>query len=248
VRRAIVVSGSAALAAAIVLGLAAMRHHAGASLPFYVDASLAPTWIEPKDARAAHRIAAWSLTDHEGTRVSNRDLDGTIYVASFFFTTCRGYCPTLRSNLSKVAAAFHDDSSVAILSHTVTPEIDDVSKLAAYARTNDVRAPQWRLLTGTREEIARLARESYFVELADTTGNAAGTLLHTETFVLVDADGHIRGVYDGTSAYDVGKLIEDVAALRRASSGRRSARTKDSINKSASASSNGIGGRIFTTL
>jgi protein SCO1/2 len=230
----------------LVVGLASFRGDDRSSLPYYVDATLTPAWTI--DSRSTHEIGDWSLVDQQGAHVSSADVAGKISVASFFFTTCRGYCPTLRSNLAKVASAFRGDSSVVLLSHTVTPEIDDATKLAAYARINDIRAPQWRLLTGEREQIARLARESYFVELSDTTSNAAGTLLHTETFVLVDRDRHIRGVYDGTSAYDVGKLIDDIRVLLRETSGRPRARSSASISKSASASSKGIGGRIFTTL
>ena len=37
--------------------------------------------------------------------------------------------------------------------------------------------------------------------------------LHTEKLLLVDADGHIRGVYSGTHPFEVQKLIEDIRSI-----------------------------------
>ena len=114
--------------------------------------------------------------------------------------------------------AFRDDSGVVLLSHTVAPEADGVAALARYARLNGVAAPRGRLVTGARAEIARLARERYFVELADagrgTVRPARGALAHTETLVLVDGDGHLRGLYSGSLPYEVTRLLDDVRRLR----------------------------------
>ncbi len=188
---------------------AAGAHARTPSLPFYVTADRTPVWT----GSPAHRVADWSLTDQDSHRVSANDLDGQIYVASFFFTTCRGYCPTLRTNLAKVAEAFVGDSRVAILSYAAIPELDDVARLAEYGRVNHIHAPQWRLLTGPRPEITRLAHESYFIELSDTSGNAGQPMVHTEAFVLVDGTRRIRGIYDGTLAYDVAQMIADIHTL-----------------------------------
>jgi len=87
--------------------------------------------------------------------------------------------------------------------------------LARYARENHLDDHRWLLLTGARAEIERVARDGYFVELADSGGKTNGRLLHTETFVLVDQAGRIRGVYDGSLAYDVSRLIDDIRILRR---------------------------------
>jgi hypothetical protein len=90
-----------------------------------------------------------------------------------------------------------------ILSYSVTPEIDRVPRLAHYAQQYQIHSETWHLLTGARTDIERLARDSYFVELRDKSGNTQGDLRHTETLVLVDGTRRIRGVYSGTLAYDV---------------------------------------------
>jgi len=186
-------------------------------LPYYRSAALTPEWLSPTPAADAqlHRIGAFRLTDQHGDTVTNADARGRISVASFFFTTCRGICPNLYKNLSKVVAAFPGERSVLILSHSVTPESDSVATLAAYAREHGIVGRQWRLLTGGHEAVRTLARQSYFVELGDTTGSARGTMFHSETVVLVDRAGHIRGLYDGSLAFDTARLIDDIAALKK---------------------------------
>lgn len=41
-------------------------------------------------------------------------------------------------------------------------------------------------------------------------------LLHTEKIVLIDADGRIRGLYNGTQFFEIQKLLEDLKVLTAA--------------------------------
>ena len=183
-------------------------------LPYYDDKTLTPRWpIEARELDSAHAIGEFSLLDQQGMRATRATVNAKVYVASFFYATCRTLCPAIKGQLARVHEAFDGDSGVMILSHSVTPEADGVDALAHYARVNRIDHAQWLLLTGTRQEIERLARDKYFVELADTTGNTTGRLRHTETLVLVDQRGHIRGVYDGSLAFEVSQLIADIRVL-----------------------------------
>ena len=83
---------------------------------------------------------------------------------------------------------------------------------AHYASLNRIDPTPWLLLTSARAEIERLAR-AILVELSDTTGNGQGLLQYTETLVLVDRLGHIRGVYSGSVAFEAAELIADVRQL-----------------------------------
>jgi protein SCO1/2 len=207
--------------AALVTGAAAMRRGArGDGLPFYTSRDLTPRWISPREAERAHTVAPFSLTDQDGSTVTERDVDGRVYVASFFFTRCQQLCPILGNGLRRVQTAFAADPDVLILSHSVTPEMDSVAALRRWATMRGVKSGRWHLLTGDRAQIRRLAERSYFVELSDTTGNTQGTLVHTETLVLVDGHRRIRGVYDGSLPYDVTQLIADIRTLRGEERGR----------------------------
>jgi protein SCO1/2 len=188
-----------------------------ASVPYYGDRTLTPRFIADDSPAldTLHRVGEFHFVDQRGRAVTSRVVQGKIVVASFFYAGCRQLCPTLRSQLQRVQAEFLDDDGVMILSHTIAPESDSVEVLARYARQNKLDDRRWLLLTGAHSEIDRVARDGYFVELTDTGGKTSGRLLHTETFVLVDRAGRIRGVYDGSLAYDVSRLIDDIRSLRR---------------------------------
>jgi protein SCO1 len=199
----------------VVLTLTACRH--ATSLPYYSDRTLTPRFIADDSPvlDTLHRIGDFSFVDQRGRSVTRRTVSDKIVVASFFYASCRQLCPTLRSQLRRVQSAFRDDDGLVILSHTIAPESDSVEVLERYARQNHLDDERWLLLTGARSELERMARDDYFVELTDSGGKTNGKLLHTETFVLVDQRGRIRGVYDGSLAYDVSRLIEDIQTLRR---------------------------------
>ena len=184
-----------------------------AELPYYRTAELTPEWLGQPEATAPamHRIGDFVFTDQRGRRITRSDVEGRVYVANFFYTACTQICPTMRAQLGRVAEALGDD--VVLISHSITPEQDSVERLARYADAQGITEQAWHLVTGDPDEIRSLARVSYFVELEDLTTNTAGALMHTETMVLVDWDGRIRGVYNGTMAYDVNQLIEDARVL-----------------------------------
>jgi len=202
-----------------VLGLVmiAVGCRQSTSLPYYGDRTLTPHFVADNSPAldTLHRVGDFSFVDQRGRSVTRRTVNDKIVVASFFYASCRQLCPTLRSQLQRVQATFRDDDAVLILSHTIAPESDSVEVLERYARQNHLDDQRWLLLTGARSDVERMARDDYFVELTDSGGKTNGKLLHTETFVLVDQRGLIRGVYDGSLAYDVSRLIEDIQTLRR---------------------------------
>ncbi len=116
-------------------------------------------------------------------------------------------------NMKKIASAFFNKEEVAFISHSVTPEMDSVSQLNAYAQAKGIdKFERWHLVTGSEADIFSIARKSYFVE-EEIGLNKAQEFLHTEKFILIDKDGHIRGVYNGTLALEAERLIEDIQLL-----------------------------------
>jgi len=162
--------------------------------------------------KGEHRILPFSLTDQTGATITQADTKGKVIVADFFFTTCKTICPIMTDQMSRVHDEFIDDDRLVILSHSVTPEIDSVSVLQAYARRHNANPARWHMLTGARSHINELARRSYFACLTDGDGGEYD-LVHTENFVLVDTLGRIRGFYNGTNEEEVDQLMEDVERL-----------------------------------
>jgi protein SCO1/2 len=156
-----------------------------------------------------HKIADFSFVNQNGKTVTQKDYEGKIYVADFFFTTCGTICPIMTTNMIEVQKAFINNPKVMLLSHTVTPEIDSVPILKKYALKKGVVDSKWNLVTGDKKEIYSMARKSY---LAVKLGKPSELydMVHTENFVLVDSKKRVRGFYDGTKKEEMIRLIEDI--------------------------------------
>ena len=165
-----------------------------------------------------HRVLPFALYNQYGDTIHLDDVEDKIYVADFFFTTCPGICKDMAQQKRRLQKELKDDSLFALVSHTVTPGIDSVPVMQDYAERQGAIRGKWQLLTGPKEEIYRLARKSYFAVLDSAESGKDGSpedFIHTENFVLVDPDQRIRGYYDGTSAEDIDRLLEDYAILRQ---------------------------------
>jgi protein SCO1/2 len=159
-----------------------------------------------------HTIAPFKFIDQQGDTVTNKTFESKIYVANFFFTICPGICPKMTNNLQQVANAFKN-KPILFISHSVTPDIDSVAQLKKYAQDHQINNLQWHLVTGNKQEIYSLARQSYFVEQEIGFDYTTQQFLHTEHFILVDQQGHLRGIYKGTLQLEVNRLIEDINLL-----------------------------------
>jgi protein SCO1/2 len=166
-----------------------------------------------------HKIADFAFTNQNGKIVTQKDYAGKIYVADFFFTTCPTICPIMTNNMEWLQEQVKNDPKVMLLSHSVTPDIDSVPVLKAYAKKKGVIDSKWNLVTGKKEDIYYIARKSYLA-VKTTNSNELYDMVHTENFILVDTKGRIRGFYNGTNLdkevegeKNVKQLLEDIKWL-----------------------------------
>lgn len=188
------------------------------ALPYYNTPDFTPCLLPRRgDAAAAitHRIPFFSFTDEDGNTITQKNVAGKIHVADFIFTTCGSICPQMTEQMKRVGEAFLDDSSVVILSYSVTPWIDTPQKLKKYREEKHIRKQDWHLLTGDKASIYSLARKGYFAEEDLGFTRDSSQFLHTEHFILVDADQRIRGIYNGTLQLEAEQLIKDIKALKK---------------------------------
>jgi protein SCO1/2 len=185
-------------------------------LPFYTTAEFTPQWIEKNSPayNSIHTIPSFQFINQDSTSITEKTFAGKIYVADFFFTACPGICKRLTTNLSLVQTAFKNDGDVLLLSHSVTPESDNVSRLQQYAGAFGVIKNKWHLVTGRREDIYGIARRAYFADEDMGMKKNSDDFLHTENMLLIDKHRRIRGVYKGTSVKDVNDLIADIKILK----------------------------------
>ena len=183
-------------------------------LPIYNPSMVNPELVDSTVQYISkyHTIADFSFTNQNGKRITQKDYEGKIYVADFFFTTCGSICPKMTTNLAVIQKEIINNPKVMLLSHTVFPETDSVSVLKKYAIKNGVIDSKWNLVTGDKKQIYAMARKSYLaVKLGKP--NELYDMVHTENFVLVDSKRRVRGFYDGTKEEDIIQLIEDINFL-----------------------------------
>lgn len=159
-----------------------------------------------------HSIPDFRFVSQYGDTVSAQTLDGKIYVADFFFTTCPTICPKMKTQLKRVYDRFKGNSGVMILSHSIDPTHDSVAVLREFAQNLGVEGRQWLFVTGDKEKIYDIGQNSYMVSAADDA-SAPGGVVHSGAFILVDTQKHIRGIYDGTTVEGVDKLMADIDKL-----------------------------------
>jgi len=159
-----------------------------------------------------HTIEDFSFTNQNGKTITQKDYEGKIYVADFFFTTCPSICVPMGENMAWLQEQIKNNPKVMLLSHTVTPDIDTPEVLKAYALKKGVIDTKWNLVTGKKEAIYYIARKSYLA-VKTTDSSELYDMVHTENFVLVDAKRRIRGFYDGTNLEEVKRLLEDIKFL-----------------------------------
>lgn len=188
-------------------------------LPYYNEASFTPYWFNSQESipEDFHRIPAFDFQNQLGENITEESVSDKIYVVDFFFTSCPGICPKMTANLSTVQDAFLEDDKIKLLSHSVTPEFDDVEILKEYAEDKGVISDKWHLLTGDRDQIYDLGRNQYFIEEDLGLKKDLDDFIHTENFVLIDENRYIRGIYNGLNKTSVSQLIADIKTLKKES-------------------------------
>lgn len=168
--------------------------------------------VNGKSDTIFHTVQDFSFVNQDGETVSQKNFENSIYVADFFFTTCRSICPIMSNEMERVYRRYKNNQEVKFLSHTVDPETDNVEQLKQYAEAHHADSKQWMLVTGNKKELYAIARTGYLVD-AGTGNGGVDDFIHTQNFALIDKEKHIRGYYDGTNSKDIDQLIKDIDLL-----------------------------------
>lgn len=159
-----------------------------------------------------HTIPDFSFVNQDSSIITNKTYKGKIYVADFFFTTCPTICPVMKKQMLRVYEKYKENPKVGILSHTIDPRHDSVKVLKEYASQLGISGKMWNFVTGEKAKIYEIGEKSYYVTAGEDS-TAAGGIIHSGAFILVDTKRRVRGIYDGTKETDVTKLIKDMEVL-----------------------------------
>jgi len=159
-------------------------------------------------------VQPFAFTDQDNQVITQKDLTGKVYVAEYFFTTCKGICPKLNTNMKSLYEAFKNEKDFAILSHTVDPETDTVARMKRYADSLGAKAGHWFFLTGRKDSLYRAARVSYLLDdPKNSDDKIEDQFIHTQFFALVDKSGRVRKIYDGLKKEELDELEKDIPKL-----------------------------------
>ena len=183
-------------------------------LPIYGERDWVTKTVDGKEVTDTiyNKIPAFSFINQYGDTVTEKNTEGKIYIADFFFTTCPTICPVMKKQMIKVYDAYKDNENVIILSHTIDPEHDTPEVLNKFSKDLGISGTKWQFLTGPKEKIYEIGQNSYMSTAAEDS-TAEGGFIHSGAFVLVDKEKHVRGMYDGTTEEGTQKLIADLKTL-----------------------------------
>jgi len=181
---------------------------------FYVTMSQLVPGFGKSKLEPIGRVLPFAFTNQDGKTVTENDVAGKVFVAEYFFTTCKNICPVMNGNMKNVYDRFKNDKDFLILSHTSFPEIDSVAVLKKYADSLQVNTQKWIFLTGRKDSLYKQARYSYKID--DPNNNLidiSQDFIHSQFFSLVDKKGVVRNIYDGLKPSEVERMMKEIALL-----------------------------------
>jgi protein SCO1/2 len=160
-------------------------------------------------------VKPFTFITEDGRDFTLQDMQGKVCVVNYFFTTCKGICPRMNSNMHKIYDEFKNYPDFMIISHTCDPERDSAPRLKHYADSLKVDTRKWVFLTGRKDSLYQQARVSYLLDdPKNSVLNIDDQFLHTQFFALIDKNGNVRGqIYDGLKEEDLDQLKANIKSL-----------------------------------
>jgi protein SCO1/2 len=159
-------------------------------------------------------VQPFSFTNQDGKIITEKNVGGKVYLANYFFTTCKSICPRMNSEVKKVYEHFENENDFLILSHTSDPGTDSVAQLKHYSDSLGVSGTNWIFLTGRKDSLYRQARLSYRIDDPNNNlKNIDDDFLHTQFLALVNRKGEVVKIYDGLRKTEIDQLIKDAEKL-----------------------------------
>jgi cytochrome oxidase Cu insertion factor (SCO1/SenC/PrrC family) len=154
----------------------------------------------PADVDPGWQVGPFSLTERSGKTMTDKDLRGSVWVASFVFTRCSGPCPTVSSTMTKLQKEFKDEPDVKLVTFTVDPARDDLSTLREYANQRGADPNRWLFLTGEEKTMHTLLVEQFkqgVQKHLEPDVKPGEEFEHSTRLLVIDKNGVIRGIFPG---------------------------------------------------
>ena len=186
---------------------------------YFVLTKVSPGFVQ-KNIPPIGYVSPFSFINQDGETITDKDVQGKVYVAEYFFTTCKGICPRMNNNMKKVYEKFKNENDFLILSHTCDPETDYAATLKRFADSLGVSTTRWIFLTGRKDSLYNMARLSYKIDdPANNLKSIDDDFLHTQFWALVNKKGEVKKVYDGLKDSEVKEMINEISKMLKKTKG-----------------------------
>ena len=159
---------------------------------------------------------AFSLTERSERTVTNADLEGRVWVATFMFTHCPGICKPMTASMARLQDKLREHpqgDTVRLVMFSLDPERDTPARLREYALEYGADPDQWLFLTGEKQTIWALANDGFKMGVTDSPNTPINPIAHGPHFALVDQNGQIRDFYDSLDPARMAQLALDIDRL-----------------------------------
>ncbi|MEQ8789570.1 MAG: SCO family protein [Pirellulaceae bacterium] len=164
------------------------------------ESGAAPPVYEHGDWKDIPILEQFTLTERSGELFHSKEMDGEVWVVSFFFSSCPSICRQQNTRVAELAREY-GPKGVTFVNITVDPENDTPAVLRKYAHSFNADEEDWLFLTGDLLHIRRIGTEIFQLP----TDQQA----HSERLIVVDRWGKVRDNFHW-------REYEDFTAMKKA--------------------------------
>ena len=128
-------------------------------------------------------LEKFELTQSTGDKFKSDSLDGQVWVANFFYSTCPSICVQENLKVQELERQFAD-RGVKFVSITCDAPNDTPSRLRDYSERFNAKPDRWVFLTGDQKYIERIGSDIFKVPMSRR--------YHSERLFVVDRKGELR--------------------------------------------------------
>lgn len=166
----------------------------------------------PKTLEALFPAPQFAYPDQHKELITPKALAGQPYIANFIFTTCRTICPLLTTKMVQLQRRL-PGVPIRFASFSVDPGNDTPEVLANYQAKWNPSETRWHLLATDKETFPQTASGFHITAAANPNKDDPDPIIHSSIFLLVDAEGAVRGVYDTEDTGTFATLLKDARTL-----------------------------------
>lgn len=183
------------------------------TLGFFVAlAVVVPGYLTPK-MHAISEVQPFHFLDQNGKSYTSDNTKGKVQVVNFFFTTCTSVCPRMNNNIRPLFDEFRNEPDFLMLSYTCDPSRDSVPVMKRYADSIGADGLKWVFLTGNKDSLYSMARNSYTIDDPKSVKSTETDFLHSQFIALVNKDQQVVKIYDGLRPSEIKELRTDIKRL-----------------------------------